>query len=208
MRQRHMRDVFPGNSPSNRLGERLKAGIRSVPLPTLQRNGLDFTEPKWRLDWIETNGQIYPAFSRTRRFVAHKIALRADGAAAPYDDDAFCCVKMRLDVFAPMGAAANVSVPPDSEPFALERRHQGQKASPVLRLVRHKNVGRADHCCPPSSGFRSCAEIHKAAGSECPEWVKADVSAGCDFVRPTATKRPPIRCVGLPPQTGQRRGRP
>src|SRR4029453_14046853 len=117
MRQLHMRDVFAGHASSNRLGERVKAGVRSIPLPTLQRNGLDFTEAEWRFDRIETNGQICSASSCTRRFVAHKIALRADRAAAPRNNDAFCCIEMRLDVLAPMSAATNVSVPPNSESF-------------------------------------------------------------------------------------------
>ena len=94
--------------------------------------------------------------NRRRRFRAWLASSRtkspstSNGTFAPHDDHAFRSVEMFLNIFAPMGAAADMSVPPDGETFRFERGDQWAKSGAVLGLVRNKYVRRPDHCCPPA----------------------------------------------------------
>jgi hypothetical protein len=57
---------------------------------------------------------------------------------------------MILDVFAPVGPAADMSVPPHAEAFRLQRSDQWLDPTPIFRLIRDEDVcRRTRHCRPP-----------------------------------------------------------
>src|SRR6185369_2857563 len=75
---------------------------------------------------------------------------------------------MRFNVLLPIGAAGNLGIPPDGESFGLQCLDQLNKPGPVLGLVRHKHVGRADHWSPRkgrATRLRRASECTSGASS-------------------------------------------
>lgn len=75
---------------------------------------------------------------------------------------------MFLNILTPVGAPADVGVPPDAEPFRLQRRDERQEPRPVLGLVSDEDVRRTNHCRAPAMTWTSLSHlqrIHKGHGS-------------------------------------------
>ena len=69
---------------------------------------------------------------------------------------------MFLDVLAPMGAAADMRVPPDGEAFLLERGDSKAEGARGPQPCTTQNIGRPDHCCPPATrrrGYVICLDL-------------------------------------------------
>lgn len=119
-----------------------KAGIGVISAPTRKRDGLHFTESERQIDRVEANGQICAPLSRLAGFVAYELAFRSDRAFRPRHQDAFGSFEMLFDVTAPVGAAADMRVPPDVEALGLKRSNERLQAGAVLGLVRDENIRR------------------------------------------------------------------
>src|SRR5437868_10087477 len=130
-----MSDVFAGDPATDGIRDRKEAGVRWVSLPPFERNGLNFAEAKRGIHRIEANRQIGAALPRTTGFIANEIAFWPCGAFAPNDYHAFRGIEVFLDIFAPVGAAADMGVPPDAETFRLKRRDQRPESCSILRFV-------------------------------------------------------------------------
>jgi hypothetical protein len=135
MTQVHVLNVFAGDTPTDCLGDDQEARIGPIAFPPPKRNGLNFPETKGWIDGIKPDRQVGAALSRTSSLVPNEIALCADRALGPNDDNAFGRIEMFLDIFAPMGAAADMSVPPDGETFFLKRGDQRAESRSVFGLV-------------------------------------------------------------------------
>jgi hypothetical protein len=118
------------------------ARVRPIAFPALERERLHFAEPKRRLDCIEADWQVSAAALGPCRFVPNEISLSTDRARRPGHDHAFGGVEMFLDVFAPVRAAADVLVPPDSEAFSFECFNERCYARAVFGLVRQEHIRR------------------------------------------------------------------
>ena len=116
-----MGNGFARDVASNGVHHGLEPPVRAIALPAFQRQRLDLAEAERRLDPVEADRDISIAPLRAPRLVAHEMAVMADRALAPRDDHAFGGLEMLLDILVPIGAAADMGVPPDAEAFGLER---------------------------------------------------------------------------------------
>jgi hypothetical protein len=95
--------------------------LRSAP-PAAEIDGLELAESHGRLDPVEADGNEFVLALRARGFVAHPgrvVAVRRPG-----DDGGFGRVQLALDVLGEVCAADDLAIPPDGEPFCLERRRE------------------------------------------------------------------------------------
>jgi hypothetical protein len=135
-----MRLMLAGDALTDRVDQGNEMVIRPIPVPALQRDGLDFTEAERGFTGVDADRQIDSPSLSTACLVTHKIPVMATRTLAPGDDDAFGRIQMLVDILVPIGAAADVGVPPDGETFSLERSNQRRQAGAILRLVRDENV--------------------------------------------------------------------
>ena len=84
-----MHDLVARDARPNRVGHRLEACVGAIALPAFQRKGLNFAEPKRRLDIVDPNRDIDMAPFGPHRLVANELALGPDRPLAPGDDHAF-----------------------------------------------------------------------------------------------------------------------
>jgi len=134
--------MLASNPLTDCVDECAKAGIGLISAPTFKRDGLHFTESERQIDRIETQGQIGAPSFRLAGFVAYELAFRSDRPSRPCHQDAFGSFEMFFDVTAPVGAAADMRVPPDVEAFGLKRSNKRLQTGAVLGLVRDENIRR------------------------------------------------------------------
>ncbi|GAA4723844.1 hypothetical protein GCM10023325_21850 [Sphingomonas lutea] len=91
-------------------------------------------------DIVDCDREVVTGLLRRACFVTDEAAFRADGALAPDDNHHLGRVEMAFDLLPPVGAAADMLVPPDVEAFRLERFDQGDQPLAVLRLVGDEDV--------------------------------------------------------------------
>ena len=125
-----------GQMRVDRVDQRREARRGALALPADKIDRLDFAEAERRLDHIDLDRDVASGGLRRARLVAHEAAFGPDRARAPRDDDAARGVEMLLDFLAPVGAAADMRVPPNVKAFGLKRGDQRLQSRPVLRFVR------------------------------------------------------------------------
>src|SRR5690242_14077139 len=120
---------------SDGIHDGLEARVRSAPMPSLEGDRLDLTEPKRWFHRIEAYRHIRITPLRSPSLVPNEMPVMTDRALAPDNDHAFGSVEVLLNVLMPVGPAADAGVPPDREALRLQSIDQWLYPCAVLRLV-------------------------------------------------------------------------
>ena len=119
---------------------RFVSRVRPVAVPRDQRQRLGFAEAQRQVDLVDEDGDIDVPLLCTGSLVLDERAFLADRTLAPGDNDAFGGVELFFDRMAPLGASADLLVPPDGIALTLQGIDERLHAALVFSLVRDENV--------------------------------------------------------------------
>src|SRR5262245_38930661 len=142
-------DALACDVASHCVRDRPEAMVRPAPFPALERQRLDLAEAERRFDTVEADRDVCVALLRAPRLIADVMPVMTDRALAPGDDHALGGVEVLLDILVPIGSAADVSVPPDSEALGFQGSDERRQPSAILGLVGHEHVRWRTHHCSP-----------------------------------------------------------